>query len=145
MPVCAFCQASVIDGMLFCAECGAALIPQIGGSRPTTARLLVPALNQSLELRGPGVWILGRKRGTTPDGAIYLDLSPYNAYELGVSRAHARLEIRRDGRGYLTDLASRNGTWVNGRRLQPHQPYPLPPVATLRLGRLKLAWYHPPS
>jgi hypothetical protein len=34
----------------------------------------------------------------------------------GISGEHARLELR-DGRWWLEDLNSTNGTWVNGRRL----------------------------
>ncbi|MCD7819838.1 MAG: FHA domain-containing protein [Lachnospiraceae bacterium] len=37
-----------------------------------------------------------------------------------VSRMHARLEVR-DGRCYLKDMNSRNGTFVNGRRLMPQE------------------------
>ncbi|MBI3913607.1 MAG: FHA domain-containing protein [Chloroflexi bacterium] len=38
-----------------------------------------------------------------------------------ISRQHA--EITRDQAGYsLTDLASRNGTWINGMRLKAHEP-----------------------
>lgn len=41
-----------------------------------------------------------------------------------VSRRHARFTF--DGRSYLIeDLASLNGSRVNGRQLQPFQPYPL--------------------
>jgi DNA-binding NtrC family response regulator len=47
-----------------------------------------------------------------------------------VSRVHARLEF--DGTGYLlTDLSSRNGTWVDGLRIREAF---LPPSAHLRFG-----------
>ncbi len=145
MSLCNFCQARVVEGMLFCEECGTPLLPHLPGSpRPATARLLILPHQRPLELRGPGTWILGRKRGTDSD-AVYLDLSPFGAYEQGVSRKHARLEITPQGRAYLTDLGSRNGTWIDDRRLIPHRPYPLPQKAILRLGRLEIEWYHPPS
>jgi pSer/pThr/pTyr-binding forkhead associated (FHA) protein len=34
-----------------------------------------------------------------------------------VSRHHARLDLRDDGRYYVTDLGSTNGTFVNDRRV----------------------------
>lgn len=45
-----------------------------------------------------------------------IDLSPFNAHEMGVSRAHARFE-RSGTRLFVRDLGSTNGTWVNGERL----------------------------
>lgn len=36
-----------------------------------------------------------------------------------ISRTHARLELRED-QWVLADLASRNGTWVNDRRISEH-------------------------
>jgi pSer/pThr/pTyr-binding forkhead associated (FHA) protein len=35
-----------------------------------------------------------------------------------VSRHHARFEVAADGRVTLRNLASRNGTWVDGRRIE---------------------------
>jgi hypothetical protein len=34
-----------------------------------------------------------------------------------ISRRHARIEIREAGKCWLSDLGSRNGTWVNGTRI----------------------------
>lgn len=45
-----------------------------------------------------------------------IDLSPFNALEMGVSRSHARFE-RSGTRLFVRDLGSTNGTWVNGERL----------------------------
>ncbi len=50
-----------------------------------------------------------------------------------VSRVHARLSWR-EGRYWLEDLASTNGTWLNGRRLTPYKPVALEPGATIGLG-----------
>ncbi len=43
-----------------------------------------------------------------------------------ISRRHAKLETKADGI-WLTDLGSQNGTYVEGKRLTPHQPYKLQP------------------
>jgi len=58
----------------------------------------------------------------------------------GVSRHHARLQ--RDPRGWLlTDEGSTNGTYVNGQRLPPHEPYLLRPGDRIALGSAILAVY----
>ncbi|WP_370962925.1 FHA domain-containing protein [Amycolatopsis sp. cg9] len=60
-----------------------------------------------------GSWLVGRG----PDADLRLPSDQ-------VSLRHAW--IRRDGRGtWVADAGSRNGTWVNGRRLAPRQDHPL--------------------
>jgi pSer/pThr/pTyr-binding forkhead associated (FHA) protein len=41
-----------------------------------------------------------------------------------VSRAHARICLK-DGVWRIEDLGSLNGTWVNGKRIEPGQTHPL--------------------
>lgn len=41
------------------------------------------------------------------------------AHDPKISRSHAMVELR-DAQWVLADLASRNGTWVNGRRVTEH-------------------------
>jgi hypothetical protein len=56
---------------------------------------------------------------SAPDGELTLGRSSRSHLVVGeatVSRHHARL-IRRDGAWVLQDLASKNGTFVNGRRV----------------------------
>ena len=53
-----------------------------------------------------------------------------------VSARHARLEY--DGGWHVTDLGSVNGTAVDGTRLAPEIPAPLPYGAALRLGGVRL-------
>ena len=48
--------------------------------------------------------------GSAPEAAVSLDLP-------GVSRRHARLEVLSDGGVVVTDLESKNGTFVAGRRI----------------------------
>lgn len=63
--------------------------------------------------------ILGRDDSTAVSG-MCADLSPYQAVEKGVSRHHAVLNrIKRTIA--ITDLGSRNGTYLNGDRLISHQ------------------------
>lgn len=50
-----------------------------------------------------------------------VDLTPYGAFEKGVSRMHASMQ-RREHTLTLLDLGSSNGTLVNGRRVAANQP-----------------------
>lgn len=69
----------------------------------------------------------------TPD----IDLAAYASRENGVSRRHAAL-IRYRGAPHIIDLSSVNGTYLNGVRLIPEQPYPLGQFNQLRLGMLDM-------
>jgi hypothetical protein len=89
-----------------------------------------------------GEFVVGRKVGTTSE--IFLDLSPWGGYHLGLSRRH--VVIRRRGPGYeVLDLGSVNGTWLNDERLIPHKAYPLASGSQLRLGRMRLFVLYRPS
>ncbi|MBI5957744.1 MAG: FHA domain-containing protein [Chloroflexi bacterium] len=91
--------------------------------------------------------ILGRRGDTTQEHQKaeahkpgFIDLQPYDAFEKGVSRVHAKL--RHDGQKFLfEDLESSNGTFVNGMRLSPNDPHILINGDEIRLGRLRLAFY----
>ena len=66
-----------------------------------------------------------------------IDLSPYKAYEAGVSRMHASIRIR-EGAVSITDLGSANGTRIIGRQISAHIPYPVKTGDILTLGKLKI-------
>ncbi|UCC63400.1 MAG: FHA domain-containing protein [Anaerolineae bacterium] len=53
------------------------------------------------------------------------------------SAEHARL-TQRDGRWWLTDLNSRNGTFLNEVRLQPDEPAPVTEGDLLGVGSVRL-------
>jgi hypothetical protein len=65
------------------------------------------------EVSGPSATI-----GRSGPSSIRLD-------DLRVSRMHAHLEWLPDGSIVLMDMSSHGGTWVDGRRLTPHQPVAL--------------------
>lgn len=91
----------------------------------------------ALELIGMQRRILGRSTPyalTSPD----LDLEAYAGTQNGVSRIHAVLNCDMVGTPYITDLCSRNGTFLNGERLAPLHPYQLRHGDRLRLGRLEM-------
>ncbi len=79
-----------------------------------------------------GEVILGRG-GETPE---MVDLNPYEAGELGVSRRHLALRPTTTAL-YVIDLGSTNGTLRNGRSIGINTPYPLVNGDTLTLGRLQ--------
>ncbi len=62
---------------------------------------------------------LGRKSDA---GKVDIDLTPFGGHQRGVSRLHARLHIEKNEL-YITDLNSSNGTFLDGQRLRPYQPY----------------------
>jgi hypothetical protein len=112
----------------------AALIPE-GGIGIYVAGSLKPYY-----LRMDRDLVIGRAAGGTSE--TFLDLSDLDAFNLGLSRRHAK--IRRTGSGYeVIDLASTNGTWLDNQRLIPNRPYSFGSGSQLRLGRLQLfAIYH---
>jgi len=75
--------------------------------------------------------------GRTPVQASeeVLDLSNYDAHQLGVSRRHTQISYK-DGRFEIEDLNSANGTRLNHNRLTPGVAYPLNNNATIQLGEL---------
>lgn len=66
-----------------------------------------------------------------------VDLTPYGALDRGVSREHARLHID-EGRLFVTDLGSTNGTFLGGKRLEPNTPQLIGKGDELLLGRLAI-------
>jgi hypothetical protein len=91
-----------------------------------------------------------RSEGTpTSAGGISIGRSESNDVVIenpSVSRFHAL--IHRDLRTQtwtLTDASSRNGTWVEGKRVGQDQAVPLPDGAALRLGDAVLRFYLPQS
>jgi hypothetical protein len=78
--------------------------------------------------------ILGRTAG---DVVVDVDLTPYGAVDLGVSRQHAKL-TRQDATIMVQDLGSINGTFLNGEKLIAHQPRVLRNEDELILGQMAL-------
>ena len=66
-----------------------------------------------------------------------IDLSPYQAYANGVSRLHAVIK-REASHIFLMDLDSANGTYINGKRLNPNVEHTLKNGDVVALGKLKI-------
>lgn len=95
----------------------------------------LPDTPKPFDVRTDSSFIIGRKMDDDLERMI--DLIPFNAFSMGVSRHHAR--VQHTDKGYeITDLGSTNGTWVNDKRLTPNKPYLVPSGSLLRLGRMRL-------
>lgn len=91
---------------------------------------------QILPLPGEGEFIIGRVsegQSILPD----VDLEPFEGFEAGVSRLHARLYVS-DEEISLTDLGSSNGTRLNNKPLLPKEKHSLKHKDLIRLGKLSL-------
>jgi len=98
--------------------------------------LLLMDSGKMIHLSGKREFSLGR----VTDGQLILpdiDLSPYEAYAMGVSRLHASIRIS-PRIVILSDLGSSNGTRVNGQRIGPHIDYPINHGDVVALGKLRI-------
>jgi hypothetical protein len=80
--------------------------------------------------------IVGRGEGSD-DQVIGLDLTAQRAVPLGVSRQHAVLIPTAEGL-LISDLGSKNGTWINGEYLEPGYRHSLASGDQIELGLLKI-------
>lgn len=159
MKICPYCAHTNREGVLFCEECGQALYAEQGAT-PSTKRLPVGTggnnakggwgtarFDQSativlhirdnpipIEIVPQQETIIGRYDGSS-SATPTIDLTPYGAYENGVSRIHAAIR-RGEDTLTLVDLGSVNGTHLNGQRLIPNQPRVLRDGDEIRIGKL---------
>jgi len=63
-----------------------------------------------------------------------LDMGAYDPNR-SISRRHCRL-YPQDGKFFLEDLDSRNGTWLNGIRLEPKSPRPVSERQFIQIGQI---------
>lgn len=82
---------------------------------------------------GKNTVLIGRREDAED---VDVDMCAHGAYDLGVSRRHARLHYKSDG-VYVEDLGSTNGTRINGFTLRPQQAYRLRNGDEIEFGRLR--------
>jgi hypothetical protein len=154
----------MLEGALFCEECGLSLWEESQGHVSTrkldedsnefsvksgwgTATfqdrnqviIHIRESSEPITILPDSEFMIGRKdpaSGIVPD----LDLTPHGALEKGVSRNHAVLRRGEDVLSII-DLDSANGTYLNGQRLAAHQPRLLRDGDEIRLGKLVLHIY----
>lgn len=162
MIICTNCQHQNVAGAMFCAECGAQLDgvetlitqaitqEQIDNELSKTSTRQEPVSTPvnswiSLHLMDSGKILPLASRNEFTLGRLSegqpimpdIDLTPYQAYASGVSRLHA--VVKRDPeRVMVMDLGSSNGTYINGRRINPHVEESLSHGDILALGKLKI-------
>ncbi len=166
MIICPNCQHKELPGALFCSECGAQLVnvdilntrsiqrtatdqldlrTEIPDTLEKTATVKSAEPNVSLHIieSGQVLHLKDRKEftlGRTVEGQPILpdvDLSPFDAFSLGVSRLHAAIRIV-NREVVVTDLGSSNGTRVNGQKIVPHVDYPINHGDIIAVGKLKI-------
>lgn len=162
MITCPNCKYENLDGSVFCLNCGSQLTrdgslvtqnidaeqakqtqpignqyaPPSSYAFETWASLHLLDSGQILPLSDRSEFTLGRVSEAQPIMPD-IDLTPYQAYSCGVSRLHAALK-REGKRVFIMDLGSSNGTFLNGKRLQPHVEYLLNHSDIFSLGKLKI-------
>lgn len=71
------------------------------------------------------------------ENSNFLDLTPYNGNGLGVSRVHARFQ-EKEGKWFVEDMNSRNGTFLNEKRLDMFSAKRLNHGDKLRMGNFSM-------
>jgi pSer/pThr/pTyr-binding forkhead associated (FHA) protein len=163
MQICSNCKSKQFDGTIFCADCGANLLParrhettmSLGQRNPLDTQTVSqptfdaavdeaanrPALTLVIMNSGRRITLdlsddllIGRKDNAR---GIFpdVDLGLDGGYDAGVSRRHAILAYRQSVY-MIEDLDSANGTFVNGRRLSSQTPTPLANGDELKCGTL---------
>ena len=81
-------------------------------------------------------------RGAKSDTGVenYIDLTPFHAYQYGISRHHVSID-RVGSRIMVKDLGSTNGTHLNEQKLTPHHVYEINHGDTIFLGDMKMEVY----
>jgi serine/threonine protein kinase len=91
---------------------------------------------QILDLKRGEEYTIGRRH---PSQAVIpdIDLTPFKAYEWGISRLHARIKVE-GNQVEILDLGSSNGTWHAGKRVSTDTPYKLLHGDIVILGKLRI-------
>ncbi len=164
MIKCPFCHATHVANTLFCSECGSYLHQDEGRqtdpldttdmgwvevtipdepdiSVPTTLdtssraiQIKIGSEKRELEIPLTKAIHLGR---VDPASNVFPEIYVDNEDDAAktVSRRHARI-LKQSGSVVIEDLASVNGTFVNGKRLDPYLPEPIRDGDAIYLGKV---------
>lgn len=165
MIKCPSCQTLHVDNTIFCNECGHYLLEAKGretdplettdmaqesnqadeadlvavlqrGGESLAIRLKIGPEPRELEMPLSVITHLGR---VDPASCVFpeVDLSGFSDSSYGVSRRHARI-MKQGGLVVIEDMGSINGTFVNGKRLDPYLPEIIKDGDVLHLGKLQI-------
>ncbi|MGB7337814.1 MAG: FHA domain-containing protein [Phototrophicaceae bacterium] len=111
---------------------------RFGRGRYRTVEFLVKNPDHTFHIRSEDVHdiVIGR-RDANLNYVPIIDLSDFGGKLFGVSRRHATLN-NRNGLLYLTDHNTTNGTYVNGKRIEPEVPHVLTNGDRLQIGRVHM-------
>jgi hypothetical protein len=116
-----------------------AQLKQLVNTYHTTSNQLLlyfPSYSDPFRIEVDDYITLGR---ADPETKTYptLDLNPYFAAQLGVSRFHAEIRLI-SGRFHIKDMGSRNGTRLNGVKINPFTLVPFNKGDEIRLGHFAM-------
>lgn len=165
MIKCPFCQATHVANTIFCTECGNYLLesdrrptdplerneinwvggikdqPRVASSskpdiKPVAIHLKIGAGKHEVEVKLDKVVNIGR---VDPTSAIFpeVDLTDEGLSSKSVSRRHARI-LKRENSVFLEDLGSVNGTFINGKKLDPYITEILSDGDVLQVGKIPI-------
>lgn len=166
MIKCHYCQATHVDNTIFCNDCGNYLLeddaretdaldtgelgwvnnmaspskeaaPAPDDGQPLAIRLRIVDTKREIEALLDNVThIIGR---VDPVSNVFpeIDLTEDGQLAKSVSRRHARILKQRNA-VFVEDLGSINGTFINGKRLEPYMPETLRDGDILQLGKLPI-------
>lgn len=117
------------------------IVAKANAPLPETIQLIANDSDQVIEVRLSAHMVIGRKQSPI-DRQVDIDLSAYEAQQMGVSRHHAILQVTRDHIA-VKDFNSTNGTYINGYVLKPMFGYSLRHGDVMQLGKLKLTVQFP--
>lgn len=127
---CRVCGIPSRQNARFCRLCGARM------HTDPAAALVALGANHSSPVRLDGQpLVIGR---ASSSHTVDMDLNALDP-DAFVSRRHAQITYA-EGRYWVSDLGSSNGTFLNGHRLEPNRPVALSHGDRLRLGRVELAF-----
>lgn len=111
---------------------------RFGRGRYRALELTVQNPNSTFKLMSDDVHdtVIGRADRTlnfTPA----VDLTDFDGKALGVSRRHATLN-NQNGLLYITDHTTTNGTYINGKRIEPETPHVLTHGDKLQIARMRM-------
>lgn len=148
MIVCANCRNASPEGTLFCESCGELFLapdvpadathaPAQTGAAGDTITFEVAGASRKLVARLDGAPIVLGRADPATGFAPGIELTPFGALRLGVSRRHAMVSWGSYG-VTIEDLESYNGIYVNGERLPPHQRHAVHDGDEITLGDMAL-------
>jgi hypothetical protein len=104
--------------------------------RPWRVSLAVLDVDVQIILDITDAMVLGRANSQIA-GFPTINLSPFNAFEFGVSRNHAVIMLQ-ENLLLIRDNVSMNGTYLNNKKLKPNTNYVIHSGDYVNLGRMAL-------